>query len=317
MSIRLLAGAMAVAAVMYPCVETVAGAAAAATCSAGARGPSPVTAQNMTHAAHTEAAANLQYFGYASVLPASQAGVANVWRTVGRVEHEDHWMSEVKGLNLLDANPTNNLKVVISAYQQAIKDDRTFAARAPKGSAAASELRAVADRYSQNVALLQQALSALQGRGKVPAAPKVNSVAIKESAKPHYNGNFYTADLTGGANSALSDAAWNWALAESAARTAVDNGQAALGQLLSGLGDQERRQNWPSLSNMAGYVNGEADNLKESIASEKGAITMYDQFAAKANTAGDSSQSAAFTDFRKDEQGHLKAFTEEYNQVKH
>jgi rubrerythrin len=271
----------------------------------------------VTYAAHTEAAANMQYFGYASALPASRAGVAGVWRTVGRIEHEDHWMSEIKSLNLLAANPIDNLKVVISAYQQAIKDDRAFAARAPKGSAAASELRAVADRYNHNVGLLQQALSALQGRGKIPAAPTVTKVAIKESTKPHYTGTFYTGDLTGDANSALSDAAWNWTLDDRAARTAVDNGQAELGQLLSALGAQEQNQNWPALSNMAGYVGGETDNLKQSIASENGANAMYQKFAAAANKAGDSSQSAAFTDFGKDEQGHMKTFTQELNQVKH
>jgi rubrerythrin len=289
--------------------------AVAASSATAARGLDPATTQNLTHAARTEAAAALQYHAYASVLPAQRVDVANVWRTVGNVEHHDHWQQITKQLNLLDNDPADNVKVVISAYQQAIKNLQSIMAHAPQGSAITSELRTVSDRYRNNVALLQQALSALRGTGKVPAAPTPQTVTIQQTAKPRYTGAFYTADLTGGANSALSDSAWNWALDQGAAMTAVDNGQAELGRLLSGLQRQEEHQTWPALSNAAGYVNGEATNLKESVAGEHEAITMYGKFASQAKGAGNSAAASAFTDFGRDEQGHLKVFSTELQQL--
>lgn len=92
----------------------------------------------------------------------------------------------------------------------------------------------------------------------------------------------------------------------------MDNGQATLGRLMAGLQRQEERQNWPSLSNTAGYVGGVSANLKESIAGEKGAIAMYGQFAAKAT---DPAVATALKKYAADEQGHLKTY--ELDHVKH
>jgi hypothetical protein len=132
---------------------------------------------------------------------------------------------------------------------------------------------------------------------------------------PKFTGAFYTKDLTGPAGSALADTAWNALINDRVARTAVDNGQATLGRLLSGLQAQEEKQNWPSLSNMAGYVGGESANLKDSVAGEQDAITMYGQFAAKA--AGDPATASAFKEYRADEQGHLKVFSYQLQHLKH
>src|SRR5437764_9103523 len=47
-------------------------------------------------AAQTESAAYLQYQTYAAAADKSgQPALADVWRTVGEVEHQDHWTHEV------------------------------------------------------------------------------------------------------------------------------------------------------------------------------------------------------------------------------
>ncbi len=275
--------------------------------------PDPATAQNLTYAARTEAAAHAQYEGYASVLSAGRAP-AKQWRTIGQVESEDHWGHTMELLKTFDNDPIHDVQVAITAYRQTVNAERAILTRAPK-DADVSGLRAVADRHEKNLGLLDRALSALRGSGTMPSAPKVDTVTIETSTKPKFTGAFYTKDLTGPADSALADTAWNARVNERVARTAVDNGQATLGRLMAGLQRQEERQNWPSLANMAGYVGGVSANLKESIAGEKGAITMYGQFAAKA--AGDPTAATAFKEYAADEQGHLKTFSYELDHVKH
>ena len=98
-------------------------------------------------------------------------------------------------------------------------------------------------------------------------------------------------------------------------QTPVDTGQADLAALLSGLEAQERYQNWPAISNAAGYTNSNAANLRASIASEQGAIDMYTHYARQAEQAGDSSVSGVFLGIKADEAGHRKAFTTELNQL--
>ncbi len=274
--------------------------------------PDTADARNLTYSARTEAAAHAQYEGYASVL-SGHAPTGALWRTIGRVESQDHWGHTMELLKTFDNDPLHDVQVAIAAYQQTVGDERAILARAP-GGADVSSLRAVADRHKKDLGLLDRALSALRGSGTMPNAPKVHAVAVGTSAKPKFEGAFYTRDLTGPAGSALADTAWNASVNDRVARTAVDNGQATLGRLMTGLQRQEEHQNWPSLANMAGYVGDVSANLRESIAGEKGAITMYGQFAAKA--AGDPAVASALKEYAADEQGHLKTFSYELDHVK-
>ena len=66
---------------------------------------------------------------------------------------------------------------------------------------------------------------------------------------------------------------------------------------------------------MAGYVNGNAANLKASIASEQGAVNMYAQYARKARAAGDPSVAHVFLSIRGDEMGHHQTFTTELREL--
>jgi rubrerythrin len=150
----------------------------------------------------------------------------------------------------------------------------------------------------------------------MPAPPAVKTVPIRASRRPRYSGSFYN-DLTGDSNSALEMAAWNWSEFQFLAKTAVDTGQANLAQLFSALESQERHQNWAALSNAAGYANGNAANLKVSIASEQGAIDMYGQYAPQAQTAGDASVASVFLSVRGDETGHHQTFSAELKQLTH
>lgn len=277
--------------------------------------PAASSAANAIYAATTESAAYQQYFAYAAAADQTgQPDLANVWRTVGEVEHQDHWTHDVLlGGQFQSTDNVVNLKCAIDLAYQAAKADSQWAAIAPAGSAAATELQAVAARETADAALLSQALNAEQGQGTVPAAPAVPAIPVTIAPNPYYTGTFYQ-DLTGGSDSALEVAAWNWAAYQYFAKVAVDTGQAHLGQLFSGLEAQETQQNWTGISNAAGYVNSNAMNLSTSIASEQGAIDMYNTFAAEATKAGDTATATAFTSIMGDEMGHHSTFATELDQ---
>jgi hypothetical protein len=188
-----------------------------------------------------------------------------------------------------------------------------FAAKAPKGSTVAAQLLAVAGREDADAQLLARALAALQGHGAMPAAPAVKPLAITVSPKARYSGTL-NSGLTGAHNSPLEMATWNWSEYQFLAKTAVDTGQASLAVILSALEAQEQYQNWAAISNAAGYANGDATNLSASIASERGAIDMYTQYAPQAQKAGDSSVASVFLSIRGDETGHHQTFTTELKQ---
>jgi rubrerythrin len=275
-----------------------------------------VSQQLEISAAKTESDAYLQYVGYADGAPNSgRPDLARVWQSTGQVEHQDHWTHLVTLAGLYSGSDNiANLQTAITQAQQAANASTSWAAKAPKGSAAAANLRTVAARETADASLLRQALTAEQGKGTVPSAPSIHTVPIQVTAAPHYSGTFYN-DLTGDSNSALETAAWNWAQYQYDAKTAVDTGRAKLAALFSGLAAQEQYENWNGLSNAAGYVNSDASNLKASIASEQGAINMYTQYADNAQKAGDMTTAGVFHSIRGDEMGHHQTFTTELQQL--
>jgi rubrerythrin len=272
--------------------------------------------QLLISAAQTESDADMQYQTYAAAADKSgQPALADVWRTVGQVEHQDHWTHEVTLAGLYSGTDNvANLHQAIRQAQQAATASQGWAAQAPQNSAAARVLLTVAARETTSANLLTQALNAVQDKGgSVPAAPAVQPVQVETSGQPNYSGAFYN-DLTGASNSALETAAWNWAQYQFDAKTAVDTQQANLAQLLSGLEAQEV-QNFTELSNVAGYANSTAMNLQASIASEQGAIDMYGQYASQAQQAGNTSVAGTFQSIMGDEQGHHQTFSTELQQL--
>jgi len=309
---RILTPAVALAILAVPVTQAMA---ASSTPSTSAS-PNAASIKLLTAAAKTESAAYLQYFAYADGATAGgQAALADVWQTVGEVEHQDHWTHEVTLANLYSGSDnTANLKTAVKQAEAGAAADTAWAAQAPKGSAAAQQLKAVAARQTSDAALLTKVLAAFQGKGKMPAVPAVNPVAVKVSAKAKYSGTFYN-DLTSGSDSALEVAAWNWAEYQWDAKTAVDTGQAGLASVFSALEAQEADENWSALSNVAGYVQGNASNLQESIASEQGAIDMYNSYSAKADKSGDTTTGGVFQSIMGDETGHRGTFSTELSQL--
>jgi rubrerythrin len=259
--------------------------------------------QLLTEAAKTESAAYLQYNAYADAAQKrGETSIANVWRAVAKVEHQDHYTHEVTLANLYSSSDNNgNLKIAIAQAQQTAKDFETYAGQVPQHSAAHRELSALAGRERADASLLQQALN-----GNTPTAPHVTAVAVTTAKAAKYSGTTYS-DLT----KALSDSAWNWAEYQWMAKTAVDTGNAKLAALFGALENQEAQENWVSVSNVAGYVNGTARNLQESIKSEQGAEQMYTTYAQQAKAAGNATVADAFTSIKGDEHGHEMAFTSE------
>jgi rubrerythrin len=291
-------------------------AAALAVSGAPASAQSPPADQLLISAARTESAAFLQYNGYAAEADRTgRTNLADVWRTVAKVEHQDHWTGEVTTAGFYSATDNlANLKLAITQARQTAQQDRAFAAKKPNSSAA-QVLRQVAARETHDASLLSEALRAAEGTGSIPAAPAVTKVKVVSSPQPKFSGTFYN-DLTSGSSSALEQAAWLWAEYQYIGQTAVNTGQASLAALLGGLENQEAQQNWEQIANVAGYVNGNASNLTSSIASEAGAIQMYTNFAQQATTDGNPTIASMFNDVKGDEQGHHATFTAELKQVK-
>ena len=271
--------------------------------------------QLLTSAAREEAAAHLEYYGYATGADkAHLTDVANVWRTVGDVEHQDHYTHEVTLANLYSETDNEaNLETAITQAQQVAQKDFARAEENP-GSQAARVLHKIAIQEDEDAGLLSNALNALQHGGSIPTAPPVKEVGVTVSPRPSYSGTFYN-DLTAGSGSALQDSAWLWAEYQFMAKTAVDTGQAKLAALLSGLENQEISQNWVLVSNVAGFVNGVAMNLEHSIAGEQGAIEVYTRDAKEAEEDGNPSVASTFLNIRGDEEGHHQTFTTELQEI--
>ena len=265
------------------------------------------TDQLLVNAAKTESAAYLQYNAYADAAQKrGQSRIADVWRSVAKVEHQDHYTHEVTDASLYSGSDnTANLKTASAQARQTAKDYETYAAQEPRGSRARPELLALAARERYDAALLDQALA-----GNTPTAPSAKRVRVMTSTAPRYSGTAYT-----GLTDALTGAAWNWAEYQWMAKTAVDTGNAKLAALFSGLATQEAQQNWVEISNVAGYVNDTAANLRESIKSEQGAQQMYAGYAQQAQAAGDTSVATTFTSIKGDEHGHEQTFTTEYKDL--
>ena len=272
--------------------------------------------QLLVSAARTESAAYLQYYGYAAEADRTgRISFANAWRTVAKVEHQDHWTSEITASNYYSGTDNvANLKLAITQARQTAQEDRAWAAKKPSSSAA-KVLRTIADRETHDAGVLSGALRAVQGGGSIPTAPAVMKVGVMSSSRPKYTGTFYN-DLTSGSSSALEQAAWLWAEYQYIGQTAVDTGQPRLAALFAGLENQEAQQNWVQISNVAGYVQGNASNLSSSIASEAGAIKMYTTYAKESQAAGNTSLAGMFTDIKGDEEGHHESFSTELRELK-
>src|SRR5450759_2034385 len=140
--------------VVLPAVVAVVTLGASAAAMAATSSSTPATAApasvraNAFYAAKTESAAYQQYFAYAAAANMSgQPALADVWQTVGIVEHQDHWVHDVMIAGKYQSTDnTTNLKVAISQAKQSANADLGFATNAPTGSPAGQVLLTVAGR---------------------------------------------------------------------------------------------------------------------------------------------------------------------------
>jgi rubrerythrin len=313
-----LVAATALVAVAVPTSAARAGGAAAPVSPGVSVSPAarPVT-QLLIDAAKTESFAYQAYNAYAdAAAKGGHPALADVWRIVAEVEYQDHWTREVTLAGYYSGSDNAaNLKTLIAVARQNAHGDETTAAEAPKGSAAATVLRAAAVRETADARLLTQALRALSGDGSMPAPPPIETVPIRMAPKPHYSGAFGE-HLTSDSDSALEAAAWIWAGYHWSAKVATETGQADLAKLLAGLDARAQHQTLPELFNVAGFVNDDMMNLRGLFADEKEAIDMYTRYAAEARRAGASAAViSAFRNFREDEMGHRQVFSTELRRL--
>jgi len=262
-------------------------------------------------AAVTQANAHQQYNLYAEAADRKDlTDLANVWESVADVEYWDHYKSEIGMSEIYSIQDnTYNVRVAIRQALQAEQALMAWAEEAPDRKAYET-LRSLARWQAEAADLLTEARRALEGgKATVPQAPPVKDVPLNVTPGPNYSEPFYLT-LTGGSDSALAVASWQWGQYETMAEVAVSTGEAALGALLAGLGKREV-QNYRKVSNLAGFVNGPAMNLRFSIESEQNAIDYYTAAITRSNQLGDPDAAALFLDIKTDEQGHKITFETE------
>jgi rubrerythrin len=93
------------------------------------------------------------------------------------------------------------------------------------------------------------------------------------------------------------------------AERARKNGRPELAALFERTAAVELFEHFAEEAALAGLVGSDADNLRDALAGEAYEVeTMYRQFAAQAEAAGEAAAAARFAEVRDDEAAHLRAF---------
>jgi rubrerythrin len=79
--------------------------------------------------------------------------------------------------------------------------------------------------------------------------------------------------------------------------------------LFQTVADEERIHHFSMEADLASAAGSDVDSLDDAISDISKQITMYEDFAAQASTAGDSKAADTFGRIRQDEIAHLHAFT--------
>ena len=93
------------------------------------------------------------------------------------------------------------------------------------------------------------------------------------------------------------------------AEHARNAGHADLASLFETTALVERVEHFAEEAQLAGLVGSDVENLRQAISGEAYEVdTMYREFAAQAEAAGESAAAARFQEIRADETGHLAAY---------
>lgn len=267
---------------------------------------SATTKANVLNAMHGEAKAFASYMAYADAADkANEPTIAILWRSTGNTERDEHFTEEAKAIGLVGSSAANLEAIIDSDDNQAEQMYQTYSHQAiAEGNAAAARLFTELSRcLSTHGLLVRQALQAVEGQGKYPDLPVVMVIPITAGSAPSHGQTLRNLQ------SAMREEAFYSARYHLYAKTAADEGNVELSNLLSALSDIDRLEHFAALANLSALVGTTAQNLTRAIIGETyETATMYPDYALAAAQAGDASVAELLIEIDDDESRHRDAF---------
>lgn len=264
------------------------------------------TTENLLAAMHGEAFARGSYLAYADQAKAVRnPSVAALFTRIAKAELDKHFTTEADLVGLVGSDDANLRAAIAGESSEATTMYPQFEAeaKAQGDEAAAALFHEIAIDEADHRARFEQALAALSGDGTTPAPPTVTPVAIP--AGPALSQGATLANL----KSALHGEAFASATYLAYAAQARANGHQELALLFTRISEVELREHFAGEAVLAGLVGQTGANLTTAATGEnEEATSMYPQYAAEAEAAGDHEVATEFLKIAKDEGNHRDAF---------
>lgn len=272
--------------------------------------PAESTRTNAVAAMHGEAFAHAKYRAYADQAQHSgEPRVAQEFRTAAQTELSDHFTREADLVGLGGDTAANLRDAIAGESTESTTMYPGFAAQATAaGDAAAAQLfSAIASDEAAHVRDFTIALATLTGPAAgavVPAGPDVTATSITPG--PAKSSGATLANL----RTAMQGEAYAFAKYSRYARQAREAGNPQIAQLFSRTAQVELDEHFAEEATPAGLVASDvAANLTDAIAGEKHeAESMYPDYAAQADKAGNPRAADLFREIAADEKAHEQAF---------
>jgi rubrerythrin len=271
--------------------------------------PAESTRTNAVAAMHGEAFAHAKYRAYADQAQHSgEPRVAQEFRTAAQTELSDHFTREADLVGLGGDTAANLRDAIAGESTESATMYPGFAAQATAaGDAAAAQLfSGIAGDEAAHLRDFTTALATLTGPAGavVPAGPDVTATSITPG--PAKSSGATLANL----RTAMQGEAFAFAKYSRYARQAREAGNPQIAQLFSRTARVELDEHFAEQATPAGLVASDvAANLTDAIAGEKHeADSMYPDYAAQADKAGNPQAADLFREIAADEKAHEQAF---------
>lgn len=272
--------------------------------------PAESTRTNAMAAMHGEAFAHAKYRAYADQAQHSgEPRVAQEFRSAAQTELSDHFTREADLVGLGGDTAANLRDAIAGESTESTTMYPGFAAQATAaGDAAAAQLfSAIAGDEAAHARDFSIALATLTGPAAgavVPAGPDVTTTSITPG--PAKSSGATLANL----RTAMQGEAFAFAKYSRYARQAREAGNPQIAQLFSRTAQVELDEHFAEEATPAGLVASDvAANLTDAIAGEKHeAESMYPDYAAQADKAGNPQAADLFREIAADEKAHEQAF---------
>lgn len=281
-----------------------------------ARALRPQTLADLNTSMKGEAFAHASYTFFAAQADREKLpGVARLYRSTARTELAEHFKEEAALARLAGTNAANLRSAIHGESYEHLIMYRRFAKQATQDGdkkAAALFTEVAQDEGRHRAAFLAALAVITTGKGRIPAPPKVNAVAVP-AGMPQVSAVRTRANL----NIAMHGEALAHAKYALFADRARMSGNAALERLLRGTAEVELREHFAGEAVLAGLVRNTRQNLERTIAGERYETNaMYPGFAMRAMAVGDLAAARLFRHNAVDEAKHALAFRQALDRLR-